>query len=49
MQALSPSQQRDGPLGILGSSLSSEQQKLLNKLATVLKARRCTEFNSRGV
>ncbi|XP_021255598.1 BRCA1-associated RING domain protein 1 isoform X2 [Numida meleagris] len=42
----SPSQPRDGPLGILGSSLSSEQQKLLNKLATVLKARRCTEFNS---
>ncbi|NXK07443.1 BARD1 protein, partial [Herpetotheres cachinnans] len=46
-EALSPSQPRDGPLGILGSSLSSEQQKLLNKLATVLKARRCTEFNSR--
>ncbi|NXC38965.1 BARD1 protein, partial [Penelope pileata] len=42
----SPSQPRDGPLGILGSSLSSEQQKLLNKLATLLKARRCTEFNS---
>ncbi|OXB77463.1 UNVERIFIED_CONTAM: hypothetical protein H355_005172 [Colinus virginianus] len=41
----SPSQPRDGPLGILGSSLSSEQQKLLSKLATVLKARRCTEFN----
>ncbi|XP_009283415.1 PREDICTED: BRCA1-associated RING domain protein 1 [Aptenodytes forsteri] len=46
-EALSPSQPRDGPLGILGSSLSSEQQKLLNKLAIVLKARRCTEFNSR--
>ncbi|NXC13373.1 BARD1 protein, partial [Corythaeola cristata] len=46
-EALSPSQPRDGPLGILGSNLSSEQQKLLNKLATVLKARRCTEFNSR--
>ncbi|XP_010286481.1 PREDICTED: BRCA1-associated RING domain protein 1, partial [Phaethon lepturus] len=45
--ALSPSQPRDGPLGILGSNLSSEQQKLLNKLATVLKACRCTEFNSR--
>uniref|UniRef100_A0A669QFR0 BRCA1 associated RING domain 1 n=2 Tax=Phasianus colchicus TaxID=9054 RepID=A0A669QFR0_PHACC len=42
----SPSQPRDGPLGILGSSLSSKQQKLLNQLATVLKARRCTEFNS---
>ncbi|NXF33436.1 BARD1 protein, partial [Nyctibius bracteatus] len=46
-ESLSPSQPRDGPLGILGSSLSPEQQKLLNKLATVLKARRCTEFNSR--
>ncbi|NXO53375.1 BARD1 protein, partial [Aramus guarauna] len=46
-EALSPSQPRDGPLGILGSNLSSEQQKLLNKLATVLKARRCTEFNNR--
>ncbi|XP_059676469.1 BRCA1-associated RING domain protein 1 [Gavia stellata] len=46
-EALSPSQPRDGPLGILGSNLSSKQQKLLNKLVTVLKARRCTEFNSR--
>ncbi|XP_055668437.1 BRCA1-associated RING domain protein 1 isoform X1 [Falco peregrinus] len=46
-EALSPSQPRDGPLGILGSSLSSEQQKLLNKLTTVLKAQRCNEFNSR--
>ncbi|NXQ79269.1 BARD1 protein, partial [Nyctibius grandis] len=46
-ESLSPSQPRDGPLGILGSNLSPEQQKLLNKLATVLKARRCTEFNSR--
>ncbi|NXN68259.1 BARD1 protein, partial [Himantopus himantopus] len=43
----SPSQQRDGPLVILGSNLSSEQQKLMIKLATVLKAQRCTEFNSR--
>ncbi|NWI24475.1 BARD1 protein, partial [Sula dactylatra] len=46
-EALSPRQPRDGPLGILGSSLSSEQQKMLNKLATVLKAQRCTEFNSK--
>ncbi|NXL31827.1 BARD1 protein, partial [Glaucidium brasilianum] len=46
-EALSLSQLRDGPLGILGSSLSLKQQKLLNKLATVLKAERCTEFNSR--
>ncbi|NXP50227.1 BARD1 protein, partial [Heliornis fulica] len=47
IEALSPSQPRDGPLGILGNSLSSEQQKLLNRLATVLKAHKCTEFNSR--
>ncbi|XP_066178535.1 BRCA1-associated RING domain protein 1 [Sylvia atricapilla] len=46
-EALSSSQPRNGPLGILGSSLSEKQQKLLNKLATVLKAQRCTEFNSR--
>ncbi|NWV72662.1 BARD1 protein, partial [Dasyornis broadbenti] len=46
-EALSSSQTRNGPLGILGSSLSAEQQKLLNKLAAVLKAQRCTEFNSR--
>ncbi|NWI46911.1 BARD1 protein, partial [Picathartes gymnocephalus] len=46
-EALCSSQPRNGPLGILGSNLSAEQQKLLNKLATVLKAQRCTEFNSR--
>ncbi|XP_026708886.1 BRCA1-associated RING domain protein 1 isoform X1 [Athene cunicularia] len=46
-EALSPSQPRDGPLGILGSNLNLKQQKLLNKLATVLKAQSCTEFNSR--
>ncbi|NWT81021.1 BARD1 protein, partial [Lanius ludovicianus] len=46
-EILSSSQPRNGPLGILGSSLSAKQQKLLNKLATVLKAQRCTEFNSR--
>ncbi|NXE45608.1 BARD1 protein, partial [Casuarius casuarius] len=45
-EPMSPSQPREGPLGLLGSSLSSEQQKSLNKLATILKARRCTEFNS---
>lgn len=49
MQVLSSSQPRNGPLGILGSNLSVEQQKLLNKLAAVLKAQRCTEFNSRGM
>ncbi|KFV67643.1 BRCA1-associated RING domain protein 1, partial [Dryobates pubescens] len=46
-ESLSPSQPRDGPVGILGSSLSLKQQKLLNKLATVLKAQKHTEFNSR--
>ncbi|NWR18455.1 BARD1 protein, partial [Emberiza fucata] len=46
-EVLSSSQPRNGPLGILGSNLSAEQQKLLNKLAAVLKAQRCTEFNSR--
>ncbi|XP_015490292.1 BRCA1-associated RING domain protein 1 [Parus major] len=46
-EALSFSQPRNGPLGILGSSLGAQQQKLLNKLAAVLKAQRYTEFNSR--
>ncbi|XP_041316144.1 BRCA1-associated RING domain protein 1 [Pyrgilauda ruficollis] len=46
-EALSSSQPRNGPLGILGSNLSVKQQKLLNKLAALLKAQRCTEFNSR--
>ncbi|NXF06543.1 BARD1 protein, partial [Smithornis capensis] len=46
-EALSPSQPRNGPLGLLGSNLSAEQQRLLNKLAAVLKAHRWTEFNSR--
>ncbi|XP_068803978.1 BRCA1-associated RING domain protein 1 isoform X2 [Struthio camelus] len=45
-EPMSPSQPREGPLGILGSNLNSAQQKLLNKLATILKARSCTEFNS---
>ncbi|NXF71265.1 BARD1 protein, partial [Sclerurus mexicanus] len=45
-KALSPSQPRNGPLALLGSSLSAEQQKLLNKVAALLKARRCTEFTS---
>ncbi|NXR06223.1 BARD1 protein, partial [Semnornis frantzii] len=46
-ESLSPSQPRDGPVGLLGSNLNLKQQKLLDKLATVLKARRYTEFNSR--
>ncbi|NWU98060.1 BARD1 protein, partial [Upupa epops] len=46
-EALSPSQPRDGPLSVLGSNLSLQQQKLLNMLTVVLKAQSCTEFNSR--
>ncbi|NXP73342.1 BARD1 protein, partial [Ramphastos sulfuratus] len=46
-ESLSPSQPRDGPVGLLGSNLSLKQQKLLDKLATVLKAQRYTEFNSK--
>ncbi|XP_074857022.1 BRCA1-associated RING domain protein 1 [Carettochelys insculpta] len=37
---------REGPLVLLGTSLNSEQQKSLTKLAAILKARKCTEFNS---
>ncbi|XP_027729578.1 BRCA1-associated RING domain protein 1 [Vombatus ursinus] len=40
------SQRRDDPLVLLSSGLTSDQQQLLNKLATVLKAKKCTEFNS---
>ncbi|NXA05448.1 BARD1 protein, partial [Sapayoa aenigma] len=46
-EALSPRQPRNGPLGLLGSSLSEEQQGLLSRLAAVLKARRWSEFNNR--
>uniref|UniRef100_A0A8C0IZF0 BRCA1-associated RING domain protein 1 n=1 Tax=Chelonoidis abingdonii TaxID=106734 RepID=A0A8C0IZF0_CHEAB len=35
-----------GPVALLGSNLNSEQQKSLSKLAAVLKARKCVEFNS---
>ncbi|XP_071418221.1 BRCA1-associated RING domain protein 1 isoform X1 [Pithys albifrons albifrons] len=45
-KVLSPSQPRNGPLGLLGSNLSAAQQKLLNELGAVLKAQRCTEFSS---
>ncbi|XP_063173981.1 BRCA1-associated RING domain protein 1 isoform X2 [Candoia aspera] len=37
------------PVVLLGSGLDPGQQLLLSKLATVLKARICTEFNSCGV
>ncbi|XP_017651738.2 BRCA1-associated RING domain protein 1 isoform X1 [Nannospalax galili] len=34
------------PLILTGSGLSSEQQKMLSKLATILKAKKCAEFDS---
>ncbi|KAM4836484.1 BRCA1-associated RING domain protein 1 [Thomomys bottae] len=37
---------RDGPLVVIGSGLSSEQQKMLSELAVILKAKKCTEFDS---
>ncbi|KAL4840790.1 hypothetical protein H8958_010131 [Nasalis larvatus] len=39
-------QRRDGPLVLTGSGLSSEQQKMLSELAAILKAKKCTEFDS---
>ncbi|GAB1285062.1 BRCA1-associated RING domain protein 1 [Apodemus speciosus] len=40
-------QRRSGPLVLIGSGLSSQQQKMLSKLEkTVLKAKRCAEFDS---
>ncbi|EHB08829.1 BRCA1-associated RING domain protein 1, partial [Heterocephalus glaber] len=39
-------QRRDGPLVLIGSGLSSEQQKMLGELAAILKAKKCTEFDS---
>ncbi|CAH6791736.1 Bard1 [Phodopus roborovskii] len=42
-------QRRNGPLVLIGSGLSSQQQKMLSKLETVLKAKRCAEFDSTGV
>lgn len=41
-------QRRDGPLVLIGSGLSSEQQKMLSELAAILKAKKCTEFDSTG-
>lgn len=41
-------QRRDGPLVVIGSGLSSEQQKMLSELATILKAKKCAEFDSTG-
>ncbi|XP_061060730.1 BRCA1-associated RING domain protein 1 [Eubalaena glacialis] len=39
-------QRRDGPLVLIGSGLSSEQQKMLSELAAILKAKKCAEFDS---
>ncbi|XP_008047406.1 BRCA1-associated RING domain protein 1 [Carlito syrichta] len=39
-------QRRDGPLVLIGSGLSSEQQKMLSELASILKAKKCAEFDS---
>ncbi|PNI71056.1 BARD1 isoform 13, partial [Pan troglodytes] len=39
-------QRRDGPLVLIGSGLSSEQQKMLSELAAILKAKKYTEFDS---
>uniref|UniRef100_A0A8C5V2G0 BRCA1-associated RING domain protein 1 n=1 Tax=Microcebus murinus TaxID=30608 RepID=A0A8C5V2G0_MICMU len=39
-------QRRDRPLVLIGSGLSSEQQNMLSELATVLKAKKCAEFDS---
>ncbi|XP_006162659.1 BRCA1-associated RING domain protein 1 [Tupaia chinensis] len=39
-------QRRDRPLVLIGSGLSSEQQKMLSELAVILKAKKCTEFDS---
>lgn len=41
-------QRRDGPLVLIGSGLSSEQQKMLSELAAILKAKKCAEFDSTG-
>nr|XP_025042611.1 BRCA1-associated RING domain protein 1 [Pelodiscus sinensis] len=42
----SPGHTREGPVVLLGSGLTSEQQKSLSKLAAVLKAKKCVAFNS---
>ncbi|XP_054442151.1 BRCA1-associated RING domain protein 1 isoform X2 [Pteronotus mesoamericanus] len=39
-------QRRDGPLVLIGSGLSSEQQKKLSQLAAILKVKKCAEFDS---
>ncbi|KAF6112870.1 BRCA1 associated RING domain 1 [Phyllostomus discolor] len=39
-------QRRGGPFVLIGSGLSSEQQKKLSDLATILKVKKCAEFDS---
>ncbi|XP_006891982.1 PREDICTED: BRCA1-associated RING domain protein 1 [Elephantulus edwardii] len=39
-------QRKDKPLVLIGSGLSSAQQNLLAELATLLKAKKCAEFDS---
>ncbi|XP_010614332.1 BRCA1-associated RING domain protein 1 [Fukomys damarensis] len=39
-------QRRDRLLVLIGSGLSSEQQKMLGELAAMIKAKKCTEFDS---
>ncbi|KAL6049546.1 hypothetical protein STEG23_021085 [Scotinomys teguina] len=39
-------QQKSGPIVLIGSGLSSQQQKMLSKLEVVLKAKKCAEFDS---
>ncbi|KAM5327823.1 BRCA1-associated RING domain protein 1 [Glossophaga mutica] len=43
---VSAGQRRDGPFVLIGSGLSSEQQKKLSDLATILKVKKCAEFDS---
>ncbi|XP_008257340.4 BRCA1-associated RING domain protein 1 isoform X1 [Oryctolagus cuniculus] len=43
---LNTGHRRDRPLILIGSGLSSEQQKMLDELAAILKAKKCTEFDS---
>lgn len=45
---MSAGQRRDGPFVLIGSGLSSEQQKKLSDLATILKVKKCAEFDSTG-
>lgn len=33
---------------LIGSGLSSEQQKMLSELAAILKAKKCAEFDNTG-